>query len=93
MLGDIYTMSTCSKDEEGMMDGFGLGLRTELIPQLFETTRAIDWLEIVADHWVDIGGQKRRQLEQCRERWPVVPHTVSMSIGFLKCAFSFFAPF
>lgn len=64
-----------------MVQGFGVGLRWELLEALVDTTRAIDWLEVVAENWTGIGGLRRRQLEACNERWPIVPHGVSMSVA------------
>ena len=64
--------------------GFGLGLRTEFMAELLEKhEHAIDWLEIIPENWIDLGGKRGRDLERCAERWPLVPHSVSMSIGGL----------
>jgi uncharacterized protein (UPF0276 family) len=61
--------------------GFGIGLRAEYTSALLTTERAIDWLEILAENWLDVGGACLRDLEACAERWPIVPHGVTMSIG------------
>lgn len=72
-----------AREEEGEMaiEGFGIGLRGEFILELLETRRQIDWLEIVPENWLNLGGLRRRQLDQCAERWSLVPHSVTMSIG------------
>ncbi len=63
------------------LSGFAIGLRDELLDELPGTSRAIDWLEIVPENWLGLGGVRRRELEICRERWPLVPHSITMSIG------------
>jgi uncharacterized protein len=61
--------------------GFGIGLRAEYTDALLRTERAVDWVEVVAENWLDLGGARLRDLEACAERWPLVPHGVTMSIG------------
>ena len=63
------------------LSGVGIGLRRLHFDALPETDRRIDWLEIVAENYVGIGGRARRVLDRCRERWPMVPHGVSASLG------------
>jgi uncharacterized protein (UPF0276 family) len=45
------------------------------------TSRRIDWLEIIPENFVDYGGFPAAVLARCAERWPVVTHGVSLSIG------------
>ncbi len=62
--------------------GVGLGLRGEFARQLLDAGDApVDFLEIVPESWMGCGGERRRLLAECRERWPVVPHSISMSLG------------
>jgi uncharacterized protein (UPF0276 family) len=63
------------------LKGFGLGLRAEHLGHIADTERTIDWLEIIAENWIETGGTPRRHLERCAERWTIVPHGISMSIG------------
>jgi uncharacterized protein len=42
---------------------------------------AIDWLEVISDNFMVPGGNPRRVLRAVRERWPVVLHGVSLSLG------------
>ena len=44
-------------------------------------TDAIEWLEVVPENYVGRGGRPRRVLEECAERWPMLAHGVSMSLG------------
>jgi len=61
--------------------GVGIGLRREHFAAIEACTRPIDWLEIIPENYVGRGGFVRRHLERCRERWPVVAHGVSLSLG------------
>ena len=63
------------------IEGIGLGLRRPFARELLATERRVDWLEITPENWMFFGGQKRRILDAARERWPIVPHGVSLSIG------------
>jgi len=67
------------------LSGVGIGLRPRFLDQdgIVETQRRIDFLEIIPENWVTRGGKRRAQLEACCERWPTVPHSVSLNIGGL----------
>ena len=61
--------------------GFGLGLRPEYYPDILEGDPPVDWFEAISENYMVAGGPPLRQLDQVRERWPVVLHGVSLSIG------------
>jgi uncharacterized protein (UPF0276 family) len=62
--------------------GHGVGLRREHYQTLLESVPSeVDWLEVITENFLVPGGNPRRVLEQVRERWPVVMHGVSLSIG------------
>ncbi len=61
--------------------GVGIGLRPPHYESIFATPRRIDWLEIVPENFIDNDGSARRVLRECAERWPVIAHGVSMSLG------------
>ncbi len=42
---------------------------------------AIDWLEIITENYFVPGGKPLHYLERIRERFPLVMHGVSLSIG------------
>jgi uncharacterized protein (UPF0276 family) len=61
--------------------GHGIGLRTEHYRDVLQTPPAVDWFEVISDNFMVPGGNPRRVLRAVRERWPVVLHGVSLSLG------------
>ena len=64
------------------LHGAGLGLRRELIPALkAQVPSAIDFFEIAPENWIDLGGALGRDLRHFTERYPMVCHGLSLSLG------------
>jgi uncharacterized protein (UPF0276 family) len=61
--------------------GLGLGLRTVHFPYILEHHPPVDWFEIISENFMDSGGRPRYVLEEIAERYAVVMHGVSLSIG------------
>ncbi|HEV7613003.1 MAG TPA: DUF692 domain-containing protein [Steroidobacteraceae bacterium] len=61
--------------------GFGLGLRTPHYEAMLNEPHNIDWLEILTENYLVPGGKPLHYLDRIRERFPVVMHGVSLSIG------------
>ncbi|MDX1979374.1 MAG: DUF692 domain-containing protein [Bryobacteraceae bacterium] len=61
--------------------GFGIGLRTTHFSHILENWPKIDWFEILSENYMDTGGRPLHVAEQVAERYPVVLHGVSMSVG------------
>jgi hypothetical protein len=61
--------------------GHGIGLRTEHYADVLATNPSVDWFEVISDNFMEPGGNPRRVLRAVRERWPVVLHGVSLSLG------------
>ena len=62
--------------------GAGLGLKRELIPALQAgVPQCIDFFEIAPENWIGIGGRPRKQLDGFAERYPLVCHGLSLSLG------------
>jgi uncharacterized protein (UPF0276 family) len=61
--------------------GLGVGLRTVHFPHILRETPPVDWFEIISENFMDSGGRPRHVLRQIAERYPVVMHGVSLSIG------------
>ena len=63
------------------IEGIGLGLRRSFARALLATERRVDWLEITPENWMGFGGERAAVLRACAERWPLVSHSVSLSLG------------
>lgn len=61
--------------------GFGIGLRTVHYGRILGTWPALDWFEIISENYMDSQGRPLHILEQIAERYPIVCHGVSLSIG------------
>lgn len=61
--------------------GLGVGLRSVHFPYILGTWPDVDWFEIISENFMDSRGRPRYVLDQIAERYPVVMHGVSMSIG------------
>lgn len=61
--------------------GFGLGLRPQYYPDILDGDPPVDWFEAITENYLVAGGPPLRQLDRITERWPVVLHGVSLSIG------------
>ncbi len=61
--------------------GHGVGLRREHFSRVLEAPTQVDWFEVISENFMVEGGRPREVLERVRERYPVVLHGVSLSIG------------
>jgi uncharacterized protein (UPF0276 family) len=61
--------------------GFGLGLRSVHYSHILEHWPDVDWFEIISENYMDSQGRPRYVLDQIAERYPIVMHGVSLSIG------------
>jgi uncharacterized protein (UPF0276 family) len=61
--------------------GVGLGLRTVHYSRILETNPAVDWFEILSDNYLETKGRPLDYLDAIADRYPVVMHGVSLSIG------------
>lgn len=61
--------------------GFGVGLRTTHFAEILASWPPVDWFEIISENFLDSHGRPIYVLEQVAERYPIVMHGVSLSIG------------
>lgn len=61
--------------------GFGLGLRPEHYEDVLSTNLEVDWFEIITENYINSGGEPRYYLDKIAEKYPIVMHGVSLSIG------------
>lgn len=70
------------------INGVGLGLKRELIPQIQaafgdHSIANINFVEIAPENWIDAGGKSAQQLDWFAERYPIVCHGLCLSLGGL----------
>lgn len=67
--------------------GVGIGARAKHYSALFGETNGgaadsrLDWLEVISENFMVAGGRPLQNLERLVEKYRLVPHGVSMSIG------------
>lgn len=61
--------------------GLGVGLRNVHFEQILQTWPAVDFFEAISENFMDSGGWPKHVLRQIAERYPIVLHGVSLSIG------------
>lgn len=61
--------------------GLGLGLRNQHFEHILKESPEVDWFEVISENFMDSHGRPRHILKQIAERYPLVMHGVSMSIG------------
>jgi uncharacterized protein len=61
--------------------GVGIGYREPYRADLFLSRPRVDFLEIVADHYLDAGREKARELELLAGHFPLIPHGLDLSLG------------
>lgn len=61
--------------------GFGLGLRSQYHQEILEREPAVDWFEVISENYLVGGGKPLYYLHAIAERYPLVMHGVSLSIG------------
>ena len=71
------------------INGVGLGLKRELIPQIQSLygqnlIRNINFLEIAPENWLNAGGKYKDQLDWFVSRYPVICHGLCLSLGGLE---------
>jgi uncharacterized protein (UPF0276 family) len=61
--------------------GYGLGLRSTYYQQILEQSPDVEWFEVVSENFMVQGGKALYYLDAIAERYPLVMHGVSLSIG------------
>jgi hypothetical protein len=61
--------------------GVGLGLRTAHYSHILEHSPAVAWFEALSENYMQTKGRPLHFLDRIAEKYPVVLHGVSMSIG------------
>ncbi len=61
--------------------GLGVGMRTPHFAHILDHEPDVDWFEIISENFMDTEGRPLHVLDQVAERYPIVMHGVSLSIG------------
>jgi uncharacterized protein (UPF0276 family) len=61
--------------------GLGVGLRAAHFRHIVENWPRMDWFEILSENYIDTEGRPVHFLDRIAERYPIVMHGVSLSIG------------
>jgi uncharacterized protein len=69
-------------DRFGFPDlGIGVGLRTTHYREILEHSPPVAWFEVLSENFMQTEGRPLEILDQIAERYPLVMHGVSLSIG------------
>src|SRR6058998_1179033 len=68
-------------DDRPAFLGHGVGLRRDHFERVLSGPTGVDWFEIISENFMVEGGRPLDVLTRVRERYPVVLHGVSLSIG------------
>ncbi|WUI01071.1 DUF692 domain-containing protein [Spirillospora sp. NBC_00431] len=61
--------------------GFGLGLRAPHLDHVRRHRPDVGFFEVISENFMDCAGGRRRALDAIADRYPIVLHGVSLSIG------------
>lgn len=61
--------------------GIGIGFRSVHFEEILSSPKTIDWFEIISENFLTGSPASAYELERILERYPVVMHGVSLSIG------------
>ena len=61
--------------------GVGLGFRKPFRSDLFLHRRRVDFLEIIADHYLDASPEKEQELDLLAAHFTLIPHAINLSLG------------
>jgi uncharacterized protein len=80
-VSDVMAPSSTTRSGSLPYLGYGLGLRVEHYEALLADPGKVEWLEVVSENYMVEGGLPLVWLDRFRERFPLVMHGVSLSIG------------
>ncbi|OIR06631.1 hypothetical protein GALL_112380 [mine drainage metagenome] len=75
--------------QKSSINGVGLGLKRELIPQIQtafgdDSIANINFVEIAPENWINVSGKAAKQLDWFVDRYPIVCHGLCLSLGGLS---------
>jgi uncharacterized protein len=64
--------------------GVGIGFRAEIAPSVLAHRDRIDFLEVIAEHFLNPTRDARRELATLTRFFPIVPHAIGLSLGSVE---------
>jgi uncharacterized protein len=61
--------------------GVGIGFREPFRSDLFLNRQQVDFLEIIADHYLDASPEKEKELDLLAQHFTLIPHGLNLSLG------------
>jgi len=61
--------------------GNGIGFRPELKSFIYLNRDKIDFVEVIAEHYIDVPDSKMKELEILKKHFTVIPHAINLSLG------------
>jgi len=81
-MSETTTNTSSTAKSRYPVTGAGLGLRRGLLRELEQTdTSDFDFMEVAPENWIGVGGRFGRDFRAYAERFPLVCHGLSLSIG------------
>ena len=78
-MAELTSLKTTAHDAPHL--DFGVGLRSVHFKHVLHQHAAVEWFEVISENFLGSRGWPRRVLDRGAERYPVVLHGVSMSVG------------
>ena len=63
------------------MSAYGIGFRPTHYSEIIAKKPKLDFVEIISENFMAVGGNPKRKLEEVRKIYPIAMHGVSLSIG------------
>jgi len=61
--------------------GVGISYRSQFSAEVLKHRDHINFIEIVADHYIDASAQKLEELNTLRKYFTIIPHAINLSLG------------
>lgn len=61
--------------------GTGIGFRPEIKSLIFLNREKIGFIEIIAEHYMDVPDEKLKELAFLKKHFTVIPHAINLSLG------------
>jgi len=67
------------------MNGIGLGFRRDIAIDIIESNSKLpEFIEVAPENWMKMGGYWKKQFDRATEKYPLVCHGLSLSIGSVE---------